>query len=85
MSEDLTLSEIEARYPLEWVLIDDVQISPTMELQGGKVLWHSKDRDQVDQKAMELRPKHFAVRHTGPGPEIIVTRLLVGFFEPIRE
>jgi hypothetical protein len=36
---------------------------------GGKVLFHSPDRDEVYRKAGELRPGRFAVRYLGPWPE----------------
>jgi hypothetical protein len=39
------------------------------EVQGGKVIWHSKDRDEVYRKAVELRPKHFATLYLGKMPE----------------
>jgi hypothetical protein len=34
-----------------------------------KALWHSKDRDEVYRKAVELRPKRFAMLYTGKMPE----------------
>jgi hypothetical protein len=33
------------------------------------VFWHSPDRDEVYQKAIELHPKRFAVLYTGTLPE----------------
>jgi hypothetical protein len=33
------------------------------------VLWHSKDRDKVHQKAIDLHPQRFAVLYTGQIPE----------------
>lgn len=39
-------------------------------MQSGKVVWHSKDRDEVYRKAVELRAKRFAVLYTGKMPKI---------------
>jgi hypothetical protein len=36
---------------------------------GGKVLWHSRDRDEIHRMAMELHPRRFAVLHIGKPPE----------------
>jgi len=33
------------------------------------VCWHSKDRDEVYRKAVELRPRRFAVLYTGKMPK----------------
>ena len=69
MDELLTIAEIEARYPSEWVLLDDLETNEVQQVLAGKILYHSKDRDEVYDKVMELRPKHFAVRYTGTAPE----------------
>jgi hypothetical protein len=69
MSEILTLVEIEARFDSEWVLLDEPQTSDALEVQSGQVLFHSKDRDEVYRKAIELHPKRFAMVFTGAMPE----------------
>jgi hypothetical protein len=68
MEDVLTVSEIETRFKSEWVLVEDPQTSETLEVQSGKVRWHSKDRDEVYRKAVELRPRRFAVLYTGRMP-----------------
>ena len=75
MNEILTIAEIEARYPSEWVLIDEPQLSALLQVQGGKVLCHSKDRDEVHRKTIELRPKKFSVRYTGTIPDDVAVVL----------
>ena len=77
MNDLLSVSEIKSRYASEWVLLDDPQTSPTLEVQAGRVVCHSKDRDEVYRKAVELRPKRFAVLYTGTMPKgtaIILSR-----------
>jgi len=69
MGEILTLAEIEAQFASEWVLLEEPQTSETLEVQAGRVLFHSKDREEVYRKAIELRPKRFAVLFTGVMPE----------------
>lgn len=69
MDEMLPLVEIEARFPTEWVLVTDPETNENLEVQKGKVRWHSKDRDEVYRKAVELRPQPFAIIYTGDLPE----------------
>lgn len=40
MDQLLTRAEIEERFASEWVLVDDPQVSESLEVQRGKVLYH---------------------------------------------
>lgn len=60
MAEELSIAEIESRYPSEWILVEDPITNEALEVQSGKVLWHSPDRDDVYRKAVELRPRNIA-------------------------
>ena len=57
----MSLAEIQTRFESEWVLLEDPETSESLEVKGGIVLWHSRDRDEVYRKARELRPKHSAI------------------------
>jgi hypothetical protein len=72
MSEVMSLVEIGSRFDSEWVLLEDPETDENLEVKGGKVLWHSKDRDDVYRKAKELRPKHSAILYTGSIPKEMV-------------
>jgi hypothetical protein len=69
MATIMTLQEIQDRFDSEWVLIDDPRTNEALEIEAGQVVWHSKDRDEVYRKAIELRPKRFALLYTGRMPE----------------
>ncbi|HEY3242615.1 MAG TPA: hypothetical protein VGM03_04610 [Phycisphaerae bacterium] len=69
MNELLSLAEIHARYPSEWVLLVDPQYDEREEIVGGRVLWHSKDRDEVYRKDLELQPQSAAYHYTGELPD----------------
>lgn len=69
VEEILTMKEIEEKFNSEWVLIGEPQTNELLEVLSGKILFHSKDRDEIHQKAMELRPKRFAVLRIGEPPE----------------
>jgi hypothetical protein len=68
MEEVLTISQIEFRFPDEWILVEDPQTNDVLEVQGGKVRCHGKDREEVYRKAIELRIKRFAMLFTGRIP-----------------
>ncbi len=69
MGEVMSMAEIQTRFESEWVLVEDPETSEILEVKGGKVLWHSKDRDEVYRKAREMRPQHSAILYTGALPE----------------
>jgi hypothetical protein len=68
MSDVLTIAEIQSHFDSEWVLVGDPQTDDSLQIQHGQVLYHSKDRDEVYRKAIELRPRRFAMLYTGAVP-----------------
>jgi hypothetical protein len=70
MNEVMTLAEIEAAFPSEWVLIDQPQTDRYQQILSGRVVCHSKDRDEVYHRALTLPiPRNIAFHYTGPVPE----------------
>lgn len=51
------------------MLIEDPETDTALTIRHGRVRWHSKDRDEVYRKAVELRPARFAILYTGKIPE----------------
>ena len=72
MTEVVVLDDIQNRFVSEWVLLEDPETTESLEIKSGKVLWHSKDRDEVYRKARELQPVHSAILYTGTIPEDMV-------------
>ncbi len=68
----MTIEEIYKSFPSEWVLIDEVQADEHYQLLGGRVVFHSKNRNEVHNRTIELKPKRFAVRYTGETPENVI-------------
>lgn len=71
----MTQSEIETQFKNEWVLVEDPEFDANDVLLSGKILWHSRDRDEVYRKDLELRPRFAAYLFTGPTPENIAINL----------
>ncbi len=72
MNETLTIDEIKARFGPEWVLIGEPETDEALDLQAGKVLFHSPDRDEVCRKAMEYPPGRYALQFLGTILEDVV-------------
>ena len=60
MNELLRYEEMKARFPDEWVLVGDPETDESLQVLSGMVLWHTKDRDELYRKAIELQPKSSA-------------------------
>lgn len=65
MNELLTNAEIQQRHSDEWVLIDNPVTNDVSEVESGRVVFHSPDRDLVYRKAIELKLPKFALLYTG--------------------
>ncbi len=69
MDEVLTVTEMETRFDSEWILVGDPETNELLDVERGKILYHSRDRDEVYRFAVKLRPKHSAMLYTGTIPE----------------
>lgn len=69
MAALLSVQEIQVRYDGEWVLIGDPEVDAALIVQRGRVLWHSKNRDEVYRQARLLKPKHSAFLFVGRLPK----------------
>ena len=67
--QEMTIGEIESSFDSEWVLVGDPVIDEALNVLQGKVLHHSKDRDEVYRRGLELRPKRTAILYLGRPPQ----------------
>lgn len=72
MDEILTLAEMKARYAPDWALIGEPQLDEQQRLLGGKLLFHSPDRDEVYRKALGYPEGRYAFRCLAEVPENLV-------------
>lgn len=82
MDAEMTFEEIEARFDAGWVLVGVPRSSEALEVLGGKVPHHARDRDEVYGRAVALRPERCAVLYTGEIPEDTVVALLASASSP---
>ena len=69
MDTEMTIEEIESQFESEWVLLEEPRTDEALKVLAGKVLFHSKDRDEVYRRVVALRPKRSAIVYTGQIPE----------------
>lgn len=69
MTAIMTLDEIKTRFDSEWVLLGDPEVDEQLRVVRGNVLYHSKNRDELDRKMIELRPRSSATLYTGKMPD----------------
>jgi hypothetical protein len=69
MNKVLTIGEMESQFKSEWILVGDPETDESLKVKSGAVLHHSKDRDEVYRKAVELKPRRFAMLYTGTLPK----------------
>jgi len=69
MNQQMTIEDIRSQFESEWILIEDPETNDALEVLSGKVVHHSRDRDEVYRKAVSLRPTRSAVVYTGEIPE----------------
>lgn len=65
----MTKEEIFRRFPSEWVLVADPELTPALEVVRGRVLWHSPSAEEMHRKDLELAPRRAAHLYTGKIPE----------------
>lgn len=63
----LTIAEIEAKYPNQWVLVSHLKKGRDGFAVGGVVFMHTPDRAEFDRRLMDATEGHneFAMFHTG--------------------
>lgn len=67
--QEMTMKEIELSFDSEWVLVGDPVTDEGHNVLRGEVLHHSRDRDEVYRKGLELRPERVAILYLGRPPE----------------
>jgi len=72
MANDLLMiDEIKQKYSDEWLLITDCKLSKNTELEAGKVVAHSRFRDDIH-KALKNYTGKIAIYYAGDIPDDLV-------------
>lgn len=68
MGEKLSIKKIRERHRDEWVLLLNPYISTETKVEGGEVVFHSKDRGEVHRRLSDFKGNK-AIVFTGKIPE----------------
>lgn len=72
--------EIVEGFRDEWVLLDVKEADEYFKPKEGEVIAHSKDKEEVYKKLLEIRPRSFSIEYTGKIPEDLAVVL---FYENV--
>lgn len=61
MNAIMTIDEVFASYPDEWILLDDLSTADGLSVQGGRVVGHDPVRSVVEAAAIEMRLERCAM------------------------
>jgi hypothetical protein len=75
MKAVLTFQEMKAKYPGEWLLIGDPELDASLHAKSGKVLAHSRSRDEVYGELTRVRGKRVSVEYAGEIPADLAVAL----------
>jgi hypothetical protein len=63
----LSREKIKAKYPNQWLLLEDCQLDTSTSLRKGRVLAHSKDREEIH-RAFKKHSGNLCIHFTGSLP-----------------
>jgi hypothetical protein len=66
--------DIKKNFRNQWVLIEVKHVDESFNVLEGEVLAHSKDKDEIYQKLLKIKPKEFSIEYTGEVPEDLALR-----------
>lgn len=65
----MTLAEIKQQYPDQWVLVEFLALDEELKVVEGKVIAHSRNKEEIYKKLLELENEKIAIEFTGDMPE----------------
>ena len=66
------ISKLKQRYPKEWLLLTDVTADELTRPIKGKLVAHSKNRDDIYARLGRVRRKSLCIEYTGKIPKDLV-------------
>jgi hypothetical protein len=63
----LTIEKLKVKYPNQWLLIKDYELDTSTSLRKGRVLAHSKDREEIH-RALRKHSGNLCIHFTGSLP-----------------
>ena len=70
-------NDIKKNFENQWVLIEVKNVDESFNVLEGEVLAHSKDKDEIYQELLKIRPKEFSIEYTGEVPEDLAVVMVI--------
>jgi len=70
-------ADIKKKFRDQWVLIEVQKVDESFNVLEGKVLAHSKDKDEIYQRLLQIRPREFSIEYTGEVPEDLAVVMVI--------
>ena len=67
-----SIRSLKRRYPKEWLLLTNVVADELTRPIKGKLVAHSKSRDDIYERLAHVRAKSFCIEYTGEIPKDLV-------------
>ena len=68
MSKIMELDDIYKRYKDEWLLIEYEQLDEDLNVTKGRVVAHSRDKNEILQQLVQIQGKNIAIEYAGAAP-----------------
>jgi len=69
--------DIKKNFRNQWVLIEVKNVDESFNVLEGEVLANSKDKDEIYQKLLKIKPKEFSIEYTGEVPEDLAVVMVI--------
>jgi len=69
--------DIKKNFENQWVLIGVKSVDENFNVLEGDVLAHSKEKDEIYQELLKIRPKEFSIEYTGEVPEDLAVVMVI--------
>ncbi len=69
--------DIVDQFKDEWVLIRVKKVDEHYHVQEGDVVAHSKNKEEIYRKLLEIKPRRFSIEYTGRIPEDLAVVLFL--------
>jgi hypothetical protein len=70
-------NDIKKNFENQWVLLEVEKVDENFNPLEGEVLAHSKDKDEIYQKLLKIKPKEFSIEYTGEVPEDLAVVMVI--------
>ncbi len=69
MRKVMEIGDIYKKYKDEWLLIEYEQLDEDLNVTKGKVVAHSRDKNEILQQLVQIQGRNIAIEYAGTAPK----------------